>query len=191
MRFFLLTAAAVFWLEAAQICTWRVKNVEIGWEAFKTPLKIGVKGGFGTVKLSAKPDESIDGLLEGARVIVETESIDSDNRARDAKLVKSFFRIQGVQTVTAQIVRVLDDIVEVEITMNGQTRTVPMRLTRGEERVEAVGVLDLADFRMLPSLTALNEACKEPHQNKTWQDVKISFTLDLTQKCKEGIERRP
>ena len=168
----------------AQECTWRVKDVQVEWEAFKTPLKIGVEGSFGTVKLSAMPDKSVDGLLEGAKVVIETDSVDSKNRGRDAKLVKFFFQIQGVGTITAEIKSVRKELVDVEITMNGVTRVVPMKLERDDDKVEAEGVIDLADFDMLPSLESLNKACYDPHQGKTWQDVELSFELQLAEKCK-------
>ena len=168
----------------AQECTWRVKDVQVEWEAFKTPLKVGVKGSFGTIKLSAMPDKNVDGLLEGAKVVIETASVDSKNRGRDAKLVKFFFRTQGVETITAEIKSLHKEIADVEITMNGVTRTVPMKLERDDDNVEAEGVIDLADFDMLPSLESLNKACYDKHQGKTWQDVELSFELQLAEKCK-------
>jgi polyisoprenoid-binding protein YceI len=180
----ILALVATAALALAQECSYRVKDVEVTWEAYKTPLKTDVEGGFGTIKLSAKPDKSVDGLLEGAKVVIETASVDSKNAARDAKIVKYFFQAQGVDTITAEIKKVHDDLVDVEVTMNGVTRTVPMKLEHDGDKVEAEGVIDLADFDMLPSLASLNKACYKPHQGKTWQDVELSFELRIAEKCK-------
>ena len=185
MRFFLLLAATALWLVGDQTCTWRAKNIEVTWEAFKTPLKIGVKGGFGTIRLSAKPDETIDGLLEGARVVIDTDSIDSNDRQRDRKLVRYFFKTQSVETITARIEGVQKDRIDTAITLNNTTRTVPMRLKREDENLTAEGVIDLGDFGLLPSLSRLTEACREPHKGKTWQDVRIVMRMQVMQKCTE------
>jgi polyisoprenoid-binding protein YceI len=178
----MLTAAVS--MLPAQECSYRVKDVEVKWEAFKTPMKVGVEGSFGTIKLSAKPDKSVDGLLEGAKAVIETSSVDSKNAARDAKLVKFFFKTQGVDTITAEIKKVDKDIAEVEVTMNGVTRIVPMKLEREDDKVEAEGVIDLADFDMLPSLESINKACYDLHKGKTWQDVELEFELQIVEKCK-------
>jgi polyisoprenoid-binding protein YceI len=170
---------------AQEECSYRVKDIDVEWKAFKTPMKVGVGGTFGTIKLSAKPDKSVDGLLEGAKAVIETSSVDSKNKGRDAKLVKFFFKTQGVDTITAEIKRVDKEIAEVAITMNGVTRTVPMKLEREEEgKVEAEGVIDLADFDMLPSLQSINKACYDLHKGKTWQDVELEFELQIVEKCK-------
>ncbi|NPA30106.1 MAG: YceI family protein [Epsilonproteobacteria bacterium] len=183
MRFFLLLSlvAALTW---AKECRWRVKDFDIGWTAFKTPLKLPVEGKFDAVRLSAKPKAKIDELLEGASVLIDTESVDTANGTRNARIVKHFFKIQGVDTITARIISVDKDLANVEITMNDTTRTVPMRLQREENRITAAGVIDLGDFKLLPSLQSLTDACRKPHEGKTWQDVTLTFTLEVMQKCR-------
>ena len=165
-------------------CTYRVMDFEIGWEAYKTPAKIGVEGTFGNVKLSAMPDKTVTGLLEGAKVVIDTGSVNSKNSGRDAKLVKFFFNTQGVDTITAEIKKVTQSTAELEITMNGVTRTVPMKLEFDGEDVEAEGYVDLADFDMLPSLKSINKACYDLHKGKTWQDLEIEFEIKTMEKCK-------
>jgi len=183
MRFFLplILAAALF---GAQTCRWRVKDFSVGWEAYKTPLKIGVKGSFDAIRLSAKPQEKMDALLRGARMLIDTESVSTKNRTRDAKIVKYFFQAQGVDTIEAQILSVTDKLADVEITMHDTTRRVPMRLKRDGELITAQGVIDLADFGMLPALRSLTDACRKPHEGKTWQDVTLTFEMELEQKCR-------
>ena len=168
----------------AQECTWRVKDVEVKWEAFKTPARIGVGGTFGNIKLSAKPDKSKKGLLEGAKVVIETASVDTKNAGRDAKLVKSFFKVQGVDRIEAVVTQVRDGSLDVNVTMNGVSRIVPMKSEWEGDEVEAEGWIDLGDFDMLPSLRAINKACYDKHAGKTWQEVKLEFELKTVEKCK-------
>lgn len=165
-------------------CTYRVMDFDIEWEAYKTPAKIGVEGTFGNIKLSAMPDKTVTGLLEGAKVVIDTNSVNSKNSGRDAKLVKFFFNTQGVKTITAEIKKVKESSADMEITMNGVTRTVPMKLEFDGEDVKAEGYIDLADFDMLPSLQSINKACYDLHKGKTWQDLKIEFEIKTMEKCK-------
>ena len=168
----------------AQECTWRVKDVEVKWKAFKTPARIGVEGTFGNIKLSAMPDKTQRGLLEGTKVVIDTASVDTKNAGRDAKLVKSFFNVQGVDRIEAVVTGVHEGNVDVNVTMNGVSRIVPMKSEWDGDEVKAEGWIDLADFDMLPSLQAINKACYDKHAGKTWQEVELKFELKTYKKCK-------
>jgi len=164
-----LLAAAAFGYEAT--------DVDVEFKAFKTPLKIGVKGGFDKIALHSKEADSLNGLLLGTSITIDTASVDSKNPGRDKKLVHSFFEVQGVKNIEAKIVKVDAKVLTVAITMNGKTLDIPMKYENEHNEIEAEGVIDLADFGMLPSLKAINTACYEKHQGKTWQDVELEFEL--------------
>lgn len=175
----------VLWAQTPA-CTWRVKDFQVNWTAYKTPLKIGVSGSFNTVKLHAKPADSQEALLKNATVTIETDSVDSGNRGRDKKLVQAFFKVQGIDKIEAKSVG-LDTpkgIIDINITMNGITRQVPMHLKNEDGAFVAEGVIDLGDFQMLPSLQSLTKACEKPHEGKTWQDVNLSFKLWPMKRCR-------
>ncbi len=176
----MVAATALF----AGECTYSVKDVGVMWEAYKTPMKLGVGGTFDAIKLQAKPDQSVDDLLDGARVVIDTKSIDSKNPGRDGKLVKAFFNVQGVKAIEAVVNKVGENVVDVDITMNGVTKTVPMTLKKEGSKVKAQGYIDLGDFEMLPSLHSITKACYKLHQGKTWQDVKIAFEIETKERCK-------
>lgn len=181
-----IATLTTLWAQTPQ-CTWRAKDFDVTWTAYKTPFKIGVSGSFGTVKLRAKPAESETALLKNASVTIETDSVDSGNKGRDKKLVQAFFNVQGIKSIEAKTVDLNHEkgIITMAITMNGITRRVPMHLKKEENALIAEGVIDLGDFDMLPSLQALTKACEKPHQGKTWQDVNLQFKLWLKQKCGE------
>jgi polyisoprenoid-binding protein YceI len=176
----LLVASALFSAE----CKYEAKSIDVNWEAYKTPLKLGVKGTFNNVHLEAKVGATAEELLEGASVVIDINRIYSKNAARDAKLVKFFFGTQNVKSINATIVSVKKDVANVEVTMNGVTKVVPMKIEIDEDEIEADGYLDLADFKMLPALAGINKACYDLHQGKTWQDVEVKFTIKTQKDCK-------
>ena len=152
-------------------------GVDVEFEAFKTPLKIGVKGGFDKIALHSKEADTLKDMLLGTAVTIDTASVDSKNPGRDKKLVHNFFEVQGVKSIQAKIVKVDTKVLTVAITMNGKTLDIPMKYEEEDREIEAEGVIDLADFGMLPSLKAINKACYEKHQGKTWQDVELEFEI--------------
>ena len=85
--------------------------------------------------------------------------------------------VQNVEMITAKITKVEGNVLHVAISMNGKTLDVPMKYEVEDDEVEAEGVIDLADFEMLPALHAINKACYDLHQGKTWQDVELEFEL--------------
>ena len=164
-----MLAAAAFGYEAT--------GIDVEFKAFKTPLKIGVKGGFDKIALHSKPANHLNDMLLNTSVTIDTTSVDSKNPGRDKKLVHNFFEVQGVQSIQAKIVKVDTKVLTVAITMNGKTLNVPMKYENEHNEIEAKGVIDLADFGMLPSLQSINKACYAKHQGKTWQDVDLEFEL--------------
>ena len=178
--FLLVTMTAV--LFAGQ-CRYEVKQLKVEWKAYKTPLKIGVGGTFDKVAIEATDNSSEKSYLGTSTVTINTTSVDSKNSGRDAKLVKYFFGVQNVKSITAKVVSVENKLINVDITMNGITKTIPMKLDFDDNKVEAEGHIDLADFNMLPSLSSITKACYDLHKGKTWQDVEIKFELKTHKHC--------
>jgi polyisoprenoid-binding protein YceI len=167
---FLMMSLAVF--------AYDVTAVNVKFTAFKTPAKKGVSGGFDSVEiLDQKSSQSIEEMLKGLSVKIQTKSVNSGNETRDKKLVESFFNVQFNHKITAQIITVAKDSLVVEISMNNKTVRIPMTYETKENTVDANGYIDLGDFDMIPSLQGINKACYELHEGKTWQDVEISFIL--------------
>ena len=164
-------------------CRYEAKQFEVEWKAYKTPLKVGVGGTFDKVAIEAKDKSSEKSYLETSTVTINTTSVNSKNSGRDAKLVKYFFNVQNVKQIKAKVVSVERTIINVDITMNGVTKTIPMKLDFDDDEIEAEGHIDLADFNMLPSLSSITKACYDLHKGKTWQDVEIKFELKTRKYC--------
>ena len=176
----LLTASTLFSAE----CKYEAKSIDVNWEAYKTPLKLGVKGTFNNVVFKARAASIQEEILNGASVLIDVERIYSKNAARDDKLVKFFFGTQNIKEIKAKIVSIKKDVANVSVTMNNITKTVPMKIEIDDDEIEADGYIDLADFGMLPALAGINKACYDLHKGKTWQDIEVKFTIKTQKNCR-------
>jgi len=166
-------------------------NVTAAWMAYKTPAKKGVSGVFDSVKYSAIAAEgkNFREILVGSSVMIDTTSVNSKNKGRDAKLVKFFFAQMNSSTINAKIVNIKADkkikdkprtgVVTLDITMNNITKRVPMKYTFSDSVFSAKGVIDVFDFSANIALASINKACFDAHQGKTWSDVTIAFTTHI------------
>lgn len=166
----------------AATCNYTVDSSSLEWTAFKTPAKVGVKGSFNNVNLDFKISDSQESLLKSSTLNIVTANVNSNNPGRDAKLVNSFFMVQGVKTIDAKILNVSNNSADVEISMNNIKKVITMNLITNNNTMKLQGEINLADFKMLPSLDAITKACYELHQGKTWQDVALEF--NITTRCK-------
>jgi len=162
---------------AASLSAYEIQNTTVKFTAFKTYAKKGVSGVFDTIKLHDKKADSVAKLLANAAVSIDTSSVNSGNKGRDAKLVSKFFNVQNVKTIQAKLSDVTKSSLVATITMHGKTLDIPMSYSVKNGVVHAKGTIDLADFNMIPSLKSLNKACYALHKGKTWQDVDIYFTI--------------
>lgn len=165
-------------------CTYQSENAKVTWKAFKTYEKIGVGGTFDRINSSAQQSLSVEELLKSIKITIDTTSVNSGNAGRDATLVSSFFKAQNILTISAKIISVKDSKAIAEITMNSITKAIPMSYTVQEGKIVGKGIIDLADFTMLPSLQSINKSCFDLHAGKTWQDVEIGFEIVTKSNCK-------
>ncbi len=166
---------------AASSCYKADSTAAVTWKAFKTPEKVGVGGSFDNVVLKAPSvGASAHNVLKGASVTIVPASVNTKNPERDAKLVASFFDLLAGDTITAKVVDVKNDSLDVAITLNGVTKTVAMHYRLQEQEIYADGVIDLLDFSASKALASINQACYELHKGKTWSDVEIGFYMTLS-----------
>lgn len=169
----------------ADDCSYQISknDVRVEWTAFKTPSKAGVGGGFN--KLGLEKDvyaaKSASAALRGAKFAIDTSSVDTKNPGRDAKIAKFFF--QNVKKIKGTVLVSDQDSMVLELEMNGEKVKVPMTIEASEKSLKANGVLDIMDFGMNEHLAALNKACFELHQGKTWSDVEVALKAKLQKNC--------
>ncbi len=156
------------------------------WTAFKTPLKLGVKGTFDKISFTKGKD-----CLKGANVTIDKQSVDTKNPGRDKTLDQFFFsKLKG--NIEAKLLNVNEKTLDVAITLNGITKIVPFFYTNKDGVITAKGVIDIFDFQGDKALRSIAKACFDKHQGKTWNDVSLQFVIDnksSIQKAKGVVER--
>ncbi|BCD67844.1 YceI family protein [Nitratiruptor sp. YY09-18] len=181
MRKLLLTIAAAALLLAGE-CS--LENLT--WTAYKTPLKLGVKGTFGKIAFIKGKD-----CLDGAEVKINKHSVDTNNPDRDKTLDQYFFaKLRG--DIIAKVLKVDEKTLDVVITLNGVTKKIPFYYTKKDGVIKAKGVIDILDFQGNSVLRSIANACYKKHQGKTWNDVTLEFTINNKTKidrAKEAVEQ--
>ncbi|MDA3945769.1 MAG: YceI family protein [Helicobacteraceae bacterium] len=192
-----LSLLLAFGLAQANCTFSQPSNVDVTWESFKTPMKIGVGGHFSTVnfKTDATKATDLNTLLAGSSVSIDVTSVDSKNKGRDEKLVNEFFKQMSGPTIKAVIVSLKKDTdarksgtLTASVTMNDVTRDVPMKYSFSNGQLSANGVIDVFDFKADRALKSINTACFALHQGKTWSDVNIGFTMDIKASCPQPVK---
>ena len=178
MALFIVTS-----VEAASKRACYVNSVDVSWKAYKTAAKIGVGGVFDTVVYtpSKKGGETLSQILVGSSVVIDTKSVNSNNKGRDDKLFAFFFQKMTGEKIEANIVS-LDSqtsTLVVEIKMNGVTKNAPMKYSYVDGEFNAEGVIDILDFNAGSALGSINKACYDLHKGKTWSDVSIAFSSKM------------
>lgn len=161
------------------------KNKNLTWIAYKTPKKAGVKGAFSKFEITSTKAKSINELIKSATFTIDTTSVDTGDKARDAKIVQFFFKPMSGKSIMGKVVRIENNKAQVEITMNGKSQTIEMTMNYDEAKNNMVmaGVVDVMNFSMEKNLAALTKACMEKHEGKTWSDVNIEISSEIVKDC--------
>jgi len=176
-----------------QVCkyVYDSQSTVVGWEAFKTNAKKGVKGVFNKVDvLVPNSSENMLQTLSGATFSIPVNSINSENEARDLKLQNSFFGNMTSSEIITGLVKSIDETTAtVEITMNGVSHDYTGNLKVEDKTVNFNVGIDLLDFEAKTAMDSLNVVCGELHKGddgvtKLWSEVDITVTTTLVQECK-------
>lgn len=172
-----------------QICSfdYSKEGSTLGWTAFKTPKKVGVGAKFSDFTVTAKNSKSINDLLASASFDVNSQSVDSGDKARDVKIMQFFFKkmLKGTK-ITGKVLKVTDDMADVELNLNGTTKTISMssKFDEATSKLTLKGAIDVLDFGMKDNLAALTKACMEKHEGVTWPNVDLELVAAITKSCK-------
>ncbi|UBM60943.1 YceI family protein [Marinilongibacter aquaticus] len=139
-----------------------LSNTKLKWTAFKTPDKVGVPGTFDDIS------------MEGNSFTINTNSVNTGNPDRDAKLKKFFFGNLSDSLITGSYGAAANGKIPVTISMNGTEKTFDFDVADSDTATVVSGSIDiLTDFSGSTALDAIHEACKELHMDKTWPDVSL------------------
>jgi polyisoprenoid-binding protein YceI len=167
-------------------------NMNVTWKAYKTLGKLGVGGKFTDIKYTpaALEGKNFKELFVGSKVSIDLSKIDTGNPGRDETLVKDFFSLLKGKMIEGEIMDIKKTDkhekgkprtgkLDVKITMNEKTLTIPMTYVYTEGKFDATGTIDLFDFAASDTLASINKSCFDLHKGKTWSDVSIGFSTTI------------
>lgn len=154
-------------------------NLGVKWTGFKTMKKVPVSGTFNTINLDIKSSASLSDFLTSANKVeiifsFLTESFDSN----EADLMITF-ALPSAEIIEGSILEVNEDekSLILNVTMNEVTNPVKMDYTIENGKIVAIGNIDVLDFLMENSFMDFAEKCSTYHENKSFSDVDIEFTI--------------
>ncbi len=171
-------------------CTYYLdkSSIVIGWSAFKTPEKVGVKGSFNGASVSIYDKaNSLEELLVGSMAVIDTRYLTTSNAKRDKTIFDNFFSyFNPFPMIKTSIVNVDEKnlLLNLIISMNGKSKSIPMEFKVVNGYFQAIGTLDLKDFALSTALDTLNKACFDLHKGVTWSEVEIALDAKISRACK-------
>lgn len=177
--------------------TYTPESTELKWTAFKFTEKVGVGGTFDRYSVkNVNTASSVREAVNGLHFEIETDSVNSKNPERDARIQNFFFH---KMTEPGKIMGSIDlDPLEegktggtgtMQISLNGIQRNVPMNYKiMKDSEVEIWGNIDVNQWNAQDGLHALNEECKDLHTgkdgvSKLWSEVEFRAYTHLNVDC--------
>ena len=154
-------------------------DLGVKWTGFKTEKKVPVSGTFNDIKLDIKSSDNLSKFLESSTVSIETSSFESKNPSRNESIVSTLFSLTTAKTIKGKILDV-DEVAKklvLEVTMNEVAKPIPMMYEISNGNIIAKGTIDILDFDMKSSFMAFAKKCAVFHENKSFSDVNIEFTI--------------
>lgn len=151
----------------------------VKWTGFKTEKKAPVSGSFKDINLAISKADDLKSFLKSAKVKIDALSFDSKNPFRDKNITSTIFSLKSAETILASVVDVNSEkkMLNVALTMNEITKKIPMTYEIKDSKIIAKGSIEILDFALKESFLAFAKKCAAFHQNKSFSDVNIEFTL--------------
>jgi hypothetical protein len=166
-------------------------KIDLLWQAYKTPDKIGIKGTFGSVTYTPthRQGKNFKELFVGSTIRIDTLTPDTGNTLRDEKLVNFFFKQLKEPYIEGKILSITSDPhikgkprtgkMVIALTLNGRTKQTTLDYHYFKGSFKAQGNIDLVAFAAGKALATINKACFDLHKGKTWSDVSIGFITTI------------
>lgn len=181
-----LLAGSFSALAGTQVCTFDLKKegTSVNWTAFKTPKKVGVKGQLTDFNIkTAQKNATVEQLLSSATFTVNSKSVSTGDKARDAKIMQFFFQKAKIE---GKVLKAEANKVEMELSLNGVKKNVVLdsKFDDKNSTLTLNGVINVLDFAMKDHLASLTKACGVLHEGVTWPDVNIELVAAIAKSCK-------
>lgn len=157
----------------------------VKWTAYKTTDKVAVKGKFNSININnSKKAATVKEALNGILFSIPVSSIFSNETTRDSKLKEFFFGVMKNTEFISGTFDINDTGSFVNITMNGLSKTIPIKLDIDGQKATFSNKLNLNDWDLANAVASLNKACFDLHKgpdgvSKTWDEVDIEGVIYL------------
>lgn len=154
-------------------------GLDIKWTGFKTEKKAPVSGTFNDIKIDIKSSYNLSDFLKSSNVIIKANSLESKNPERNNNITSTLFALASAEFIEGNISDVNEEekSLILNVTMNEVTNPVRMDYIIENGKIIATGGIDILDFSMQKSYMAFEKKCAELHENKSFSDVDIEFTI--------------
>jgi polyisoprenoid-binding protein YceI len=164
----------------SSLCAYELNgDLGVKWTGFKTEKKLPVSGTFNSIKLEIKSSDNLSDFLKSSNVLIQTNSIESKNPERNNNMTSTLFALASAEVIEGNISDVNEDekTLILNVTMNEVTNPVRMDYIIENGNIVASGGIDILDFSMQNSYMAFAKKCAVLHENKSFSDVDIEFTI--------------
>lgn len=164
-----------------------VGNPQVGFTGYKFTEKVGVSGTFKKVEWTYKKNaKDIKDLLVGAKIKIDSYSIDAGNSARDKNITAALFKNWGAREIQG-IVKSVDTSkkeVHVLMTIGKSLNTLKFKYKVDKKKIEFSSSIDLIKLGFSKAFQALSKQCGPLHigsdgKMKTWSTVDLLITGSL------------
>ena len=157
----------------------------VKWTAYKTTDKVAVNGKFNTINITnSKKAANVEEALNGILFSIPVSSIFSNETTRDSKLKQFFFAVMKNTEFISGTFDINKTGSFANITMNGISKTIPIKLDIDGQKATFSNTLKLNDWKLGDAIASLNKACFDLHKgadgiSKTWDEVEIEGIIYL------------
>lgn len=164
----------------------QLKNANniVTWTAYKTTDKTAVEGSFKTVNITSNSEgNTIKETIEDAKFSIPVADLLASGK--EYNIIQFFFGVMAdPNTITGQFKITNDTNGYIILTMGGVTENLDFTYVINDNNLEIEAIMDLDDWQVEESLTALNNACKFLHAGsdgivKVWNTVDIKASIDF------------
>jgi len=180
----------------AETCLHSIKpgTQKVTWTGYKFTEKAPVSGTFDKIIFTQKNGgaESMAELINSIEFVIDTNSTNTGNAARDTTLKKSIFGfLKNENTISGKFKNATQLDVVADLVINEEME-LKLKLESDKGRLVATGALDLLQNGLKKSYDSVHSACKGLHigedgLSKTWSTVDIKIEADYEVKCSKGL----
>lgn len=154
-------------------------KLDVKWTGFKTEKKAPVSGTFKDISIDITKADNLTTFLKSAKVEIQTASFYSKNSFRDKNITSTLFALVSAEKIEGYISEVNEETktLILQVSMNKVKKSVPMKYEITDNNITAKAMIDILDFDMDEPFAAFALKCAHYHENKSFSDVNIEFSI--------------